>query len=497
MEKKSPKIVKLDINEEDTFSGVDAIALVESPAIEAGWMFFAEQLPDYVNEPSGSLIVKDIFVKPSAGETEDEFLGRCIPTLINEGKDQDQAAAVCYSYWREGFDGKMDDYLYELFDFLGYIDELPVYSTPEEAADVAKIAGCEGYHEHQLGDLVVYMPCYAHEDGWDVLLEELYAEYKKSKKRSWSELSDEQKDSLLTYLDKVAVDAPTSKEAFNTIKTSDIRANQRDESFLDTPTTKIRYQYDGPVDSKNRDFCRILMERYTRQGKVFRKEDINNMSFAGVNTGFGPNGIDEYNIFLYRGGNNCRHEWKQVVFTLGPKGWEDATKEVSSIAELQKIIAPRNPQTELVETPLGIGTEFSKQEFADKQIVAGPFMIPNKLIYRNDENGEYYVYFSEDTIEKIAYKYMQHKYTDNTNLEHMETLQLNDVFVVESWLIADPKKDKSLIYSGGEEYPKGTWYGMMKVKDKVVWDEYVKSGRVKGFSVEGFFIDELLNKTKV
>ena len=608
---KSPKIVKLDINEEDTFSGVDAIALVESPAIEAGWMFFSKEefesysdypesvsnnaqrgielnekqgnqcatqvgkvraqqlankeavsvetikrmysylsraeeyydendttacgtisyllwgglsgkrwaeaklkelnlfegalevgdLPEYVNEPSGSLIEKDIFVKPSIGETQDEFISRCMGDLNAEFPDEEQRAAVCYSYWREGFDGKMEDYFKELFDFLGYVDELPIYSTPEEAADVAKIAGCEGYHEHQLGDLVVYMPCYDHEDGWNTLLDEVYAEYKKSKKRSWSDLSDDQKDSLLTYLDKVAVDSPLYKDGFNAIKTSDIKAAGKNfgESFLDTPSTKIRYQYDGPVDSKNRDFCRILMERYTRQGKVFRKEDINNMSFAGVNTGFGPNGIDEYNIFLYRGGNNCRHEWKQVVYTVSQDGWEDATKTVSSIAELQKIIAPRNPQTtlETIEGPLGIGTEFSKQEFADKQIVAGPFMIPNKLIYRNDENGEYYVYFSEDTIEKIAYKYMQHKYTDNTNLEHISELQLNDVFVVESWLIADPKKDKSLIYSGGEEYPKGTWYGMMKIKNKQVWDEYVKSGRVKGFSVEGFFIDELLNKTKV
>ena len=123
-------------------------------------------------------------------------------------------------------------------------------------------------------------------------------------------------------------------------------------------------------------------------------------------------------------------------------------------------------------------------------------MIPSKLIYRKDERGEYYVYFSEETIQKIAYKYMQNKYTDNANIEHNEDLGLKDVFVVESWLVADPKRDKSLIYSGGEEYPKGTWYGLMKVKNKNVWEDYVKTGEVKGFSVEGFFIDELLNKSE-
>ena len=133
---------------------------------------------------------------------------------------------------------------------------------------------------------------------------------------------------LIAYLDKVAVDAPDSKEMFNSVKTSGIRAAGRNygESFMDTPTTKIRYMYDvapgkgSDVQSNTRDFCRILMTRYTQQGKVFRKEDINNMSFAGVNTGFGPNGINEYNIFLYRGGNNCRHEWKTVTYTIDGKG---------------------------------------------------------------------------------------------------------------------------------------------------------------------------------
>ena len=447
------------------------------------------------------MIVKDVFVTPSAGESQDEFISRCIPVVIGEGKDQDQAAAICYSYWEDRFESKTEEYMAQLFDFLGYIDELPVYSTPEEAMEVSKIAGCEGYHEHQLGDLTVYMPCQSHEEGWDSLLKELYESWMNSKKKSWNDLSDDDKDNLLAYLDKVAVYAP-NRDQFNDVKTSKINGvdvSGLGVSFLDTPNTKYRYQYDGPVDSKNRDFCKILMTRYTQRGKVFRKEDINNMSFAGVNTGFGPNGINEYNIFLYRGGNNCRHTWKTVTYTRENGKWDDSTKVVESITNLIDV-TPRSPQTTLEGTilgPLAIGTQFSKQEFAEQQIVAGPFMIPNKLIYRNDENGEYYVYFSDETIKKIAYKYMQRKYTDSTNLEHVSELALDDVFVVESWLVEDPKRDKSLIYSGGEEYPKGTWYGLMKVKNKGIWDNYVKSGLVKGFSVEGFFIDELLNKTKV
>ena len=142
-----------------------------------------------------------------------------------------------------------------------------------------------------------------------------------------------------------------------------------------------------------------------------------------------------------------------------------------------------------------VTSRFSRQEFQDQQIIAGPLMIPDKLIERYDEkDGKYYVYFSEETIKKIAYKFMQKKYTDSTNIEHDSNKTFDDVFVVESWIVADPKRDKSLIYSGGKEYAKGTWYGMMKVKNNLLWNDYIKSGELKGFSVEGFFLDELLNK---
>jgi hypothetical protein len=239
----------------------------------------------------------------------------------------------------------------------------------------------------------------------------------------------------------------------------------------------------------SRGFCKAMM---AKPNVVYRKEDINNASLAGANPGFGPNGSNQYNLFLYRGGNNCRHIWETVTFTLQNGKWVDSTKSVGTIADL---IKPRDPQTPLegVIGPLGIGAQFGKETFADQQIVAGPLMIPDKLIYRFDEQGEYYVYFPQEAIKKIAYKYMEKKYTDSTNIEHDENQALKDVFVVESWIVSDPSRDKSAIYSNGEKYPKGTWYGVMKIKNKEVWEEYVKSGKVKGFSVEGYFIDQLLN----
>ena len=85
------KIVELRIDQEDLeFEGlgVDIMSLVNQPAIGVDWMAFAQET----------------FVLPVAGESEDEFVGRCIPELMKEGYDQEQATAICYSYWKEGFE---------------------------------------------------------------------------------------------------------------------------------------------------------------------------------------------------------------------------------------------------------------------------------------------------------------------------------------------------------------------------------------------------------
>jgi len=311
--------------------------------------------------------------------------------------------------------------------------------------------------------------------------------------KNFEDLSQDEWESMKDYLESVAEDVAFSQDTYSITK-SGIKASnsiRNSQSFLDTPTTKTRFKYVGPISSNSREFCRYLVENFTNKDKVFRKEDINNMSFAGVNKGLGPNGIDQYNIFLYRGGNNCKHNWEEVKFSLINGEWKDTTMSVGKVADP---IIPRDPQTPLegVIGPLGIGAQFSKQLFADKQLLVGPAMIPNQMIYRIDEEGEYYVYFSEETIEKIAYKYMERKYTDASNIEHNGYEPLEDVFVVESWLVKDPKRDKSVVYTG-KEWPVGTWMVAMKVKNKEVWEEYVKSGKVKGFSVEGYFVDQLLN----
>ena len=90
---------------------------------------------------------------------------------------------------------------------------------------------------------------------------------------------------------------------------------------------------------------------------------------------------------------------------------------------------------------------------------------------------------------------MKNKLIDSVNIEHDPTRKMADISLVETWLVEDPEKDKSSIY--GYSLPKGSWFGIYKVNNKKVWDAYVKTGLVKGFSVEGIFNDKIVMQNAV
>ena len=146
----------------------------------------------------------------------------------------------------------------------------------------------------------------------------------------------------------------------------------------------------------------------------------------------------------------------------------------------------------LVETP-AIESNFvffDKEEvmFAkvedEKRMVMGPVLIPDKKILRVDAQGQpYEVFFTKDTVADLARAYLKNKYTDSATLEHDEE-KLNGVYLVESW-IKTSKSDKSNDY--GLNVPVGTWMGQFFIENEEIWDDYVKTGKVKGFSIEGLF----------
>jgi phage head maturation protease len=127
-----------------------------------------------------------------------------------------------------------------------------------------------------------------------------------------------------------------------------------------------------------------------------------------------------------------------------------------------------------------------KEVDTEKRILMGAALIPNKQIYRKNKDKEFYIYFSEDTVRKASELFLMRANQNNATLEH-EKKMLEGMSVVESWIIEDEKLDKSVKY--GFSLPKGTWMISMKVNNDEIWNK-VKAGEVKGFSIEGYFVDK-------
>jgi hypothetical protein len=131
----------------------------------------------------------------------------------------------------------------------------------------------------------------------------------------------------------------------------------------------------------------------------------------------------------------------------------------------------------------------------EKRMLISPALIPNKNIIRYDANtdSEYYVWFSKETVRKASELYLKHNNHHKATYEHQE--RVSGVLTVESWIIEDPKMDKANLY--GFQLKKGTWMVKMKIDNEELWQD-IKSKKIKGLSIEGYFADkfEAMQKRK-
>ena len=186
-------------------------------------------------------------VEKKSGESKEDFLGRCIPIVIAEGKDKEQAAAICYSYF-EGSDK-------------------PKMTEEDENAWLAFLQ--DKGEEIDLNE-------------WEII--------------DIQEANDEDDHFEFGW------DNPDMK------------------SKDDTGIFKIRYKY-GPdrVTKNSRKFCKE-MTNLSKKGIVYRREDINMMSFNGVNGQFAPEGSSNYSIWKFKGGVYCHHAWYRVTYRRKTEG---------------------------------------------------------------------------------------------------------------------------------------------------------------------------------
>jgi hypothetical protein len=137
------------------------------------------------------------------------------------------------------------------------------------------------------------------QDNW-LLIDEKQVDYDTDDEEN-ELLSKEPKQSLLS-------------KVINLVSTGDARPNitSKQDKTIDGVKFVVRYKYEGEVTDNPREFCTQMV----KANKIYRKEDILNMSTQVVNAGWGPKGTDYYSIWLYKGGGNCHHRWNKQVYAV-------------------------------------------------------------------------------------------------------------------------------------------------------------------------------------
>ena len=190
------------------------------------------------------------------------------------------------------------------------IDDRLAYATKEMAIEGAKNIGCEGYHEHEYEGKIWYMPCEEHKQSnlsaeTDDKVFDLLDEFGEDEDLENWDLVDERK---VDYDQEEALD-----KMVGLASTGSARSNAKSEQDgeADDMKFKVRYQY-APltVSANSREFCRKMVSAK----KIYRKEDIMQMSKQPVNAGWGKGGAATYDIWLYKGGGSCRHFWMRKTY---------------------------------------------------------------------------------------------------------------------------------------------------------------------------------------
>lgn len=113
----------------------------------------------------------------------------------------------------------------------------------------------------------------------------------------------------------------------------------------------------------------------------------------------------------------------------------------------------------------------------DKRIVSGPILIPEQMVYRNDGKKQYYIKFSKEAIEQMAFRFFRDKREGEGNVMHQ--IPVNGITFFESYLL---NRERGIVPVEFKDLPDGTWLASAKVENDAVW-QLVKEGKLRGFSI--------------
>lgn len=362
----------------------------------------------------------------------------------------------------------------EEYNLVGFVDGEPIFSTPVEAEMYGgDMYGCSGHHVHidENGN-EVYMACEMHpsEEEFSFGVEDYSEEEIETVK-------------MLKFLSE------TDYEKFEAVVGAMRGATEAEVKRRNHKNPTIYFKYARILSgAPDRDFCTSIENRFFRRLEIDLLRDLN--------TEFGHQ-RQPYSKWLYKGGPNCVHAWEKYLVQgdvmaqqgmaqgkagIAPKAMPNNgyySKETKRKSEVAYIISQQN---------------MSKQQFKsddEKRMLYTPLMLPNILIPRMENGEKYFVRFKPEVIEKIQQKFMIEQRLRATNYEHSDH-KFNDLVMVESWIVQGPKDKAYEMGFTQEQVPIGSWMAGYKVLDTdegdIIWNDYIKTGKVKGASVEGEFL---------
>ena len=125
---------------------------------------------------------------------------------------------------------------------------------------------------------------------------------------------------------------------FFTTGTARPTARSSQDKLVKDKFFKVRYRYTGNK-TPERGFCKAMMNA----GKLYRREDIQRLSDANPNKGFGEGGTDNYDIFKFKGGARCHHKWQRVTMMIDLNKEDSEFKEIGTRAAEIKGFKVTNP----------------------------------------------------------------------------------------------------------------------------------------------------------
>jgi len=426
MDKKLPLYEMMIGDTTDSEEEVDFIALVEYPAIQKNFLAFKNQE----------------FVEPTKGESKEDFLPRCIEYIINEGKENEQAVAICNSLWESHFAGVKIS-----FDFDDTISTQRGQELAAEKIDAGEI---------------------------------VYIISARSSKENIMAIANE-----LGIPSSRVFAVGSNKAKIEKIKELGIQKHYDNNAEVISELGSIGEKFSKFQEDSYNDYPQSAKDNAERGIRL--NEEIGNKCATQVGKVRATQ--------IMKGEPLSRETIRRTYSYLSRAAEYYKPEDTEACGTISYLLWGGEPMLRWAESKMNqedfhaVGFNKFNIQNPEQRIVTGALMIADLPIYRRDGDEEYYVTFSAAEIKKIVQRFFKKGYQSRVNVEH--STPVDGVFMFESYII---DREKGIMPPKGfEDISNGSWFGSFKVENEKIWEE-VKAGTFKGFSVEGLFRYEKTNK---